>query len=459
MNKFLLCVTLAIGATAFPMNAGTKYYASDPDKTYGLLTGISDNGQYAVATDDEDFYSYIWNIDKPSEFTVVRNNSVLNDVADNGMAVGALFDGQQFRAAIYNNGEWTQLPDHPEVLNMQYAVCVTPDAKVISGYEYDFDANADQGGRYYPVVWSLNEESGEYELTKFNDITLPDHEGFITECMTPDGKFIGGRLYCASMSEIPAMIDIEKHEIIYWNKLEVREEPFEYKGEVIGWFDEYYIDGYHDTDSSRTFSGEFISCDSEGNFYGHRTVALSVSEDGQDADLEHYACVYNYKNDEWTDILGVTSFSVGYNNATTIFATDAKVVLVSENGDDTIESIFDELDFTTDDEISAITKGSADGKVLGGIYGIYNEAKQAPDYHPFIIILDNPLSGISEIAISDSSDIMILVAAGRVEVANANNVAVYDMGGKLVSTSASSSLRPGAYVVKADNISKKVIVK
>lgn len=459
MNKFLLCSALLFGVASFRANAETKYYAADPAEVYGLLTGISNNGQYAVAADDEDNYSYMWNIENPSEFILISDKSLLNDVSDNGVAVGATYGNTQFRAAIYANGEWTQLPSHPEVLNEQYAVCITPDAKVISGYEFDFDANADQGGRFYPVVWALNESTGEYELTKFNDLPLPDHQGFVTECMTPDGKFIGGRLYCASMSEIPALIDVDNHEIIYWNELEVRSEPFEYKGEVIGWFDEYYIDGYHDTDSSRTFSGEFISCDHEGNFYGHRTVALSVSEDGQDADLEHYAAVYNYKNDEWTDILGVTSFSVGYNDATTIFATDAKVVLISEDGDDTIESIFDELHFKTTDDISAITNGSADGKVLGGIYGIYNEAKQAPDYHPFMIILDEPLSGISEIAIAEGSDIMILAADGRIEVANAKNVSVYDMGGKLVSTSASSSLEPGVYVVNADNISKKVVVK
>lgn len=459
MNKHLLVATLALFSAATPMRAETKYYASDSGDVFGLLNGISDNGNYAVVGDDESNYSYFWNIENPGEFEEVSQDALLYDVADNGLAVGGIFDGKRFRAVTYLDGEWTELPSHLDVLNEQYAICITPDARVISGYEFDYSATSEMGGRYYPVVWTLNEESGEYELTKFNDLQLPDHQGFITECMTTDGKFIGGRLYCAAMSEIPALIDVEKHEIIYWNKLEVRSEPFEYKGEIIGWFDEYYIDGYHDTDSSRTFSGEFISCDVNGNFYGHRTVALSVSEDGQEADLEHYASIYNMHTGEWTDVLGVSAFSVGFDNAKTIFATGAQMVVFDEEGEDTILPITEGLDFTTSDDISAIMKGSADGKVLGGIYGIYNPAKQSPDYHPFMILLDNPLTGISEIAVDRGSDIMILVAEGRIEVANAVSVAVYDAGGRLVSSSSSSTVRPGIYVVKADDVSKKVVVR
>ncbi|MBD5355870.1 MAG: T9SS type A sorting domain-containing protein [Bacteroides sp.] len=459
MKKFLLCLSVATAFSIFPTNAETQYYASDPNEVYGLMNGISRNGRYAVVSDDEDLVAYFWTRDTPDEYEAVDTDALLYDVADNGIAVGAIVDELKFRAAIYNynTNEWTQLPDHLAVLNEQYAICVTADAKIISGYEYDRDDNPDTGGRYYPVVWTLNEATGDYEITTFNDLILPDHQGFITECMSPDGKFIGGRLYCGAMAEIPAMIDVEKHEITFWNELETRIEPFYYKGEILGYYEEYYIDGYHDTRSDNTFSGEFISCDDNGNFYGHRTVALSVSEDGQDADLEHYACIYNYKTGEWTDILGVTSFSIGY-DAKTMFATDAQMVVI-ENGEDEIESIYTGLGFESSDEISAITKGSADGKVLGGIYGIYNPAKQAPDYHPFMILLDNPLSDISEITIDHNSDIMILVARGQIEVAGANSVAVYDMSGKQVSSSASSNLKAGVYVVKADSVTRKVVVK
>lgn len=479
MNKFLLLAALAVSASSLPMNAETKYYAGNPEQVFGLLGGISSNGQYAVVADEENNYSYMWNLDNPTEFKEISDMSLLYGVADNGLAVGAIFTDTQYRAAIYNDGEWTRLPSHSDLLNEQYAICVTPDAKVISGYEFDFSADADMGGRYYPVVWILNEDSGEYELIKFNDLKLPDHQGFITECMSADGKYIGGRLYCGFASEIPAIIDVENHEIKYWNKLEVRLEPWEYKGKYYGgmdengkqiwledkddprvWlYEEQYIDGLHNTSDETSFSGEFMGADAQGNLYGHRSILLQVSADGESGTLTHGACVYNINTGEFTDFDEITTFTLGYDNATKLFANNAKMVTIDDNGIATSQSIKEGLGFSTSDDISAVTKGSADGKVLGGIYGIFNAAKQAPDYFPFIIVLDEAMSGISEIAIDNSSNIMILTGAGRIEVANANSVAIYDLDGKLVSSSASSLVKPGIYVVKADRISKKVAVK
>lgn len=461
MKKHLLYLATVSMAFSFQLNAETRYYASDPDDIYGLLTGISSNGQWAVVSDDDDNIAYFWQLGDPDEFEFIADDALLYEVADNGIAVGALFNEGKYRAAIYNydTNEWMQLPDHPAVLNEQYARCITPDGRVIAGYEFDYAAVSELGGRYYPVVWVLNEETEEYDIITFNDLLLPDHQGFITECMTPDGKYLGGRLYCAFAAEIPAMIDVEKHEITFWNELEIRIEPFEYKGEIIGEFEEKYIDGFHDTSSVDTFSGEFIGCDRLGNFYGHRTVVYNVSEDGQTGDLVHYACVYNYLSGEWTDVKGVSAFSVGYNDAKTIFATGAKMVVMTDDDKPDIESIYDGLGFKCSDDLSGITNGSADGKVLGGIYPILNPATNEPQYHPFMILLDNPLSGISEIAINHNSDVMILVAKGQIEVANAKSVAVYDLKGRLVSASPSSRVNAGVYVVKADDVTRKVIVK
>ena len=460
MKRFLLLTTLLTGISTLSVNAETKYYAGNPDEIYGLMTGISDNGKYAAVADEEDNVAMLWNAENPTEFQILGDDALLYDVADNGTAVGSLYLASgKYRAAYYKDGEWERLAEHPEVLNEQYAIAITPDARVIAGYEYDRDKDADQGGRYFPVVWTWDENTKEYELTKFNDLKLPDHQGFVANTLTPDGKYIGGRLYCGSMSEIPAMIDIENHEIIYWNELDTRLEPFYYKGNLLGYFEEYYVDGYHDTRNDNTFSGEFMSSDGNGNFYGYRTVALSVSEDGQDATLANYATIYNVNTKQFTDISGVTAFSLGYDNGKTMFADGATMVTVSETGEVTKQAITDALGFSTTDDISAVTHGSADGKVLGGIYGIFNAAKQAPDYHPFIIVLEEPLAGISEISIDNGSNIAIIAASGRIEVAGAKSVAVYDLNGKCVSTSASSEVAAGIYVVKADNVSKKVIVK
>lgn len=479
MKRFLLYASLFAGTLAFNANAKTQYYASNSLEVYGLLTGISDNGKYAVACDDEDNYAFIWNAEDPTEFEMLENGTLLYDIADDGTAVGAIYQaGGNFRAATYKDGEWTLLGVHPAVLNEQYAIAVTPDARVIAGFEYDRDKNAERGGRYYPVVWILD-ENGEYEIVEFNDLKLPDHQGFITQTMTPDGKYIGGRLYGGFGSMVPAIIDIDNHKLLCWDEFETRYEPWEYKGKYYAgkdeddiqiWVDdkddervllyaEQYVNGVHNNSDDNSFNGEFISSDANGNFYGYRTVATNVSEDGNSAKLTNYATIYNIKTGEFTDMKGFTAFSLGYDNGKKLFADNATMVTISESGEMTKQKITDALGFSTSDEIAAITHGSADGKVLGGIYGIFNAAKQAPDYHPFMIILDEPLSGISEISIDNGSDIAIIVAQGRIEVAGANSVAVYDLNGKCVATSASVTVAPGIYVVKADKVSKKVIVK
>lgn len=466
------------GVFAISSNAKTQYYASNPLDVYGLLTGISDNGRYAVAADEEDNVAFIWNADDPTEFVMLEEGSRLYDVADDGTGVGSLYlAGGNYRAATYKDGEWTKLGSNPSLLNEQFAIAITPDARVIAGYEYDHDKDAERGGRYYPVVWILD-EYGEYEMVTFNDIKLPNHQGFITKTLTPDGKYIGGRLYGGFASMVPAIIDIDNHKIIYWDEFETRYEPWEYKGKYeaydengkqiwvedkddpsVNLYAEQYVNGVHNNSDETSFNGEFISSDSNGNFYGYRTVATDVRDDGNSAKLTNYATIYNVNTGEFTDKKGFTAFSLGYDNGKTLFADNATMVTVSESGEMTRQKVTDGLGFSTSDDISAITHGSADGKVLGGIYGIFNAAKQAPDYHPFMIVLDEPLSGISEIAIDNGSDIAIIVAQGRIEVAGADNVAVYGLNGKCVSTSSSATVAPGIYVVKADNFSKKVIVK
>ena len=80
-------------------------------------------------------------------------------------------------------------------------------------------------------------------------------------------------------------------------------------------------------------------------------------------------------------------------------------------------------------------------------------------YYPFAIVLDEPLvSGVDEI-INTESDAKILLSAGRIDVIGAEEVAVYDLNGSLVSTSATSHVAPGVYVVKAGKSASKVIVK
>ena len=78
-----------------------------------------------------------------------------------------------------------------------------------------------------------------------------------------------------------------------------------------------------------------------------------------------------------------------------------------------------------------------------------------------MIVLEQPLDevdGVVEIAGTPDSAV-IITSAGRIDVANASEIAIYDLGGNLVSAAATTSVAPGIYVVKADSTVKKVMVK
>ena len=105
-------------------------------------------------------------------------------------------------------------------------------------------------------------------------------------------------------------------------------------------------------------------------------------------------------------------------------------------------------------------KASTDGKVIGGNLYEINPATSSEQYYPFIIVSDKGLvdnSGISGIEAGDG--VTISVVNGSVEVAGAASVAVYDIYGRLVGESASTSVEPGVYVVRADGKVAKVLVK
>ena len=53
----------------------------------------------------------------------------------------------------------------------------------------------------------------------------------------------------------------------------------------------------------------------------------------------------------------------------------------------------------------------------------------------------------------------MIVHDGAIEVVNAEDVAVYDLGGRLVGTEKITAVPAGVYVVKADDSSYKVVVK
>jgi len=452
--KQLLLAGLA-AACCLPMAANTLYSA----ETLGDVVSVSRNGKYVAVADNEDNLAYLWNIENPTEFKLIsgEGKALALCVSNDGIAAGATFNAKtgKYTPAYYKDGEWHALPVHAAVMNEAYAVAMTDDASIIGGYQFISDATSQIKGRYYPCRWIRkdNVEGTEpvYEMECYIDIELPDHQGFITTCMSKDGNILGGRLFCGAGSVIPAII--KDGELIYWNELEVRSEPFEYKGEIIGYFTEYYIDGYHDGATGEYFVGELASVDNDGNFYGARTIASNVNEDGEGT-LKQYGCIYNSNTGEFTDFATPNYASAGVAGGKVFFSQYAAVV---EDGQQSTVDV--KFNVTAPKSIFGVSSTSADGKTLGGMLYEIHPATMEYMYYPFVITLDEPLvSGVDEI-INTESDAKILLSAGRIDVIGAEEVAVYDLNGSLVSTSATSHVTPGVYVVKAGKSASKVIVK
>lgn len=65
----------------------------------------------------------------------------------------------------------------------------------------------------------------------------------------------------------------------------------------------------------------------------------------------------------------------------------------------------------------------------------------------------------SSVAGVDAAGVVIAAANGEIVVDGAQSVAVYTAAGALVSTDARTRVAAGLYIVRADNVVKKVIVK
>ena len=448
MNKLLLATLISATCGTGAVSAN-KLYTAD---VLSDLVKVSDNGRFVACGDTENSISYLWDSEKPEEFTSFGDVKIeVYDVSDNGEVVGALYEtGGKWRSVIYRNGEWEQLPLHSAVMNTTAAVAITPDGSVIGGYQFLSDPDSEIAGRYYPCRWLRNSD-GDYELEIYTELELPAHQGFYVTCMNKEGSTLGGRLYCGAGSTIPALV--KDGELIIWNTLTSEMRPVYYKGQVIGEVERYFIDGYQDGYTGEYFVGEFDYCDAMGNFYGARTKASNVHGEEGEGTLTNYACIYNEKSGDWTDSTDYSVFGSGI-GTDYIFAMNGKVIHDGE-----AESATTMFDVTAPKGINMITGTSDDGQVLAGQLYELNAASGEYQYYPFVIVLDEPLVSGVENVISGKDNAVILVSAGRIDVAGAEKVAVYDMNGRLVSTQTTSHVAPGVYAVKAGKTTRKVIVK
>ncbi len=481
MKKNLLLAGLMISGVWAVTSAETKVYSSDE---LGEVGNVSDNGKYVAVSDVENRRAYLWSADTPEIFVdisaplgdpeltplakcVVGTSAA--DVADNGMVVGSVYyaDGHQ-EPAYYIDGEWYPLELHYAALNTNEAMAVTPDGGIIAGYQFINDPTSEIGGRYYPVQWKLDGDA--YVLHAYTDIELPDHQGLIPYAQSKDGRIIGGTLYCGTGSMVPVLVVDGQMRI--FDKLETRMEKWEYRGQWycgtdeegnqiwtddpddprIVLFPEYYIDGWHD-DGSYSVNGAFLSCDADGNFYGLRTRVEDADDEGN-ATLVNGAAIYNVDSDSWTYDTSYTGFSAGL-GADYVLTSGSEMIV-----DGSAVSVFDEFSFATERSLAYLKSYSADGSVIGGMTYEVNPANGEMMYYPLVIVLDRPLvSGIDDIVAGGVSEPVVILSSGRIDVANASSVTVYDVEGRAVSTSSVSYVTPGIYVVVADGVSRKVVVR
>jgi hypothetical protein len=453
MKKTLL-ITASLLAATLSGNAENQIYIFD-EEIDGTMYAVSANGSYAVGGDEDNSCGIYWEALSPADIMIVED-CVFYGVANDGTAVGSMYvnGSSADHAGYYSLSErkWYRLPESDRLLSRSYARAISPDGKYIGGYQFIKDPTSEISGRNYPCLWTRN-EYGEYELTMYDEIALPPHQGFCTLSMTDDGKVLAGTVYCAFAANIPALI--VDGEMVIFNELSEKSvtETFEYQGnEYTTDYTYYFIDGYGDNDSLNTFHGNLISVDRNNNFYGFRTRAVNVQEDGT-GELLNGACIYNPDTNEWVDNTSYGYYYTGLNG--NYISANGGQILVDGKGYDLLQY----FGLECEREVSGLSAYSADGSVSAGATIYLNEAVGIYGTQPFVVVLDEPLVAGVESVNDESDNASVLVNGNQIVVLGAENVAVYNTNGSLVSNKAVTTADAGIYIVKADNAVKKVVVK
>ena len=164
------------------------------------------------------------------------------------------------------------------------------------------------------------------------------------------------------------------------------------------------------------------------------------------------AIIYNYLTDTWYNEEAVSFFSAGVGDEL-IFTGNGDVIDGNK-----VSSVKEAYGIESKYTINGISSISSDAKTLAGVASELNEATGEYQYYPFIIQVDGDSNGTPEIAGSPKKG-LVIATKGRIEVLNAENVAVYDLNGHLVGTDKVTDVHAGVYVVKADDASYKIVVK
>lgn len=457
MKKNLLlsaAFACAIGLSASAENTITVFntYFDEETQSNALLPGsfysVSPNGQYAVGFDEGtmDYVTYIWSAETGKiEVHRCDNYMYFYDVANDGTCVGSFpIEGageNGHRPGYFKDGQWHALPQHHAVTSVSHysnkAFAISPDGKYIGGTQ--FCEHADGGNpRTYPCLWV--KEGDEYVLHMYNDMELPEHQGFFPVKMSDDGRYMVGKMFSEIGSTLLAYV--KDGELHHFYELETRMEEW-----VDGnYYPEGYINGVHD--DGYTSDAEFFDIDNNGNMIGYYTY-LAEGE-------TPYSCAVMFNENENNGELQELDYQIG-----TVIANPNQFFVVSGTGgyytpyyvENGVKRSLEDA-FVLDHSCSIINDMSADGRVIVGA-GI--ETFEGGAYNvPVIIQLDEAIVSTKTI---HNDNVRIRTSNGQITVEGAENVAIYSVNGALVSTAANATLPAGIYIVKADNKANKVIVK
>ncbi|MEE1365800.1 MAG: hypothetical protein UHE93_03870, partial [Muribaculaceae bacterium] len=278
-KNLLLTAALAcgIGLSASAENTITVFnnYFDEKTQSNELLTGcfysVSPNGKFAVGFDEGtmDYVTYIWSAETGKiEVHRCENFMYFYDVANDGTCVGSFpLEGageNGHRPGYFKDGQWHALPQHHTVASVSHysnkAFAISPDGKYIGGTQ--FCEHADGGKtRTYPCLWV--KEGDEYVLHMYNDMDLPEHQGFFPSKMSDDGRYMVGKMFSEVGSTLLAYV--KDGELHHFYELETRMEEW-VDGNL---YPEGYINGVHD--DGYTSDAEFFDVDNNGNMIGYYT--------------------------------------------------------------------------------------------------------------------------------------------------------------------------------------------
>lgn len=480
MKKILLSAAFAAILTS--ASAENKaYFFMDQAGEFGQMGQVycvSPNGEYAVIYDEEMEHSFLWRSSEPDKLefiNFIRNGKAqateVRAINNNGTIVGSARNGNQWQPFIKKVGEdMIPLPLTEWAINMNFPCGISENEAVIGGYLGGSCKMTDGSsfGQSRPAMW-VKGSDGEYEvIAPYNDVlTLPEHSGTNVTGMYSDGTYEGSYLFgscgAGAGSYIPFLYN--QGELTLWNKVEHTEVTWYYKGKPQGTEIVETIDGkrdYYFSDNDGLSAG-FNSCDAEGNIYGSRVEIYDL--EGTDptdestfgkAKQRYYRGWYNVNTKEWTEELNGPTIYTGLEGKV-LFSSNFTVYPDGLQSASQSVANFTGVDFNGY-QMMGVERTSADGKVLGACYQAMDNTGVSHLY-PVIITLDNALVGIDSVMTDVQAKQVVLTYGGTIEVIGAEQVAVYDLNGVNVANGKVSNVGAGMYVVVADGVSHKVLVK